>query len=318
MTSFGYTLSGEEHAPGDLVDQAMKAEDAGFSFVSASDHYHPWIGAQGHSPFVWSVLGAVAARTHDLGLAVGVTCPIVRIHPAVVAHAAATTSLLAGGRFTLGLGTGEALNEHITGERWPPAPIRLDMLREAILVIRRLFTGETVDHHGTYVTVENARLFDPPTDTLPIVVSAFGPRAARMAGHMGDGLWGTSGDPDAVEGFEEAGGQGPRYTQITVCWDSDEARARETIRAGWPNGGMPGQLSQDLPTWIHFEQLADLARAHAEVERVPAGPDPAPYVDAARAAEDAGYDHVYFHQVGDDQDGFLRFWSDELQSALGA
>lgn len=316
MTVYGYTLSSEEHGPADLVRNAIEAEQVGFSFVSASDHYHPWIGGQGHSPFVWSVLGAVASSTSTIDLAVGVTCPIMRMHPAIVAHAAATTSVLSEGRFSLGLGTGEALSEHVTGERWPPAPVRLDMLREAVVIIRRLLRGETVDHHGTHFTVENARLFDAPADVPPIIVSAFGTRSAKMAGHMGDGLWGTAADAETVEAFAGAGGSGPRYTQVSVCWDDDEARAQRTVQDQWPNGEMPGQLSQDLPTWVHFEQLADLARAGSDPGEVPCGADPEPFIEAAHTAEQAGYDHIYFHQVGADQQGFLKFWQKELEPAL--
>ncbi|HET8930287.1 MAG TPA: TIGR03557 family F420-dependent LLM class oxidoreductase [Acidimicrobiales bacterium] len=316
MTVFGYTLSSEEHGPADLVRYAVEAEDAGFSFLSASDHFHPWVGKQGHSPFVWSVLGAVASSTSTIDLAVGVTCPIVRIHPAIIAQAAATTSVLSEGRFTLGLGTGEALNEHVTGESWPPAPVRLDMLREAVVIIRRLLTGETVDHHGTHFTVENARLFDAPDEGPAIILSAFGTNAAKMAGHLGDGVWGTAADAATVETFRDAGGSGPRYTQITVCWDSDQERARRTMQEQWPNGAMPGQLSQDLPTWVHFEQLAELARSGSDPTSVPCGPDPEPFVEAARAAEKAGFDHIYFHQVGADQPGFLKFWQNELGAAL--
>jgi len=169
MTSFGYTLSSEEQGPKDLVAHACRAEDLGFDFVSISDHYHPWVTAQGHSPFVWSVLGAIAASTERVEVAVGVTCPIVRTHPAIVAQAAATTSLLLDGRFVWGVGTGEALNEHILGDRWPRPEIRLEMLEEAITVIRQLFTGDTVDHRGEYYEVENARLFDPPSSPVPII-----------------------------------------------------------------------------------------------------------------------------------------------------
>ncbi len=316
MIRFGYTLSSEEHGPADLVRHGRWAEEAGFSFVSVSDHYHPWISDQGHSPFVWSVLGGLATSTEKLGLAVGVTCPIMRIHPAVIAHAAATPAVLAEGRFTLGIGTGEALNEHITGERWPPAPVRLDMLREATVIIRRLLGGETVDHHGTHFTVENAHLFDRPDGPVPIVVSAFGTRAAKLAARMGDGLWTTSAEEAAVEDFLAAGGSGPRYTQLTVCWDTDADRSRQTLQQQWPNGAMPGQLSQDLPTWVHFEQLASVAREAGDASEVPTGPDPAPYLEAARAAQDAGYDHIYFHQVGPDQRGFLDFWQKELQPEL--
>jgi coenzyme F420-dependent glucose-6-phosphate dehydrogenase len=189
--SFGYTLSSEECPPRHLVRNAQRAEDAGFDFVSISDHFHPWVSAQGHSPFVWTVLGAIAEATTHVQVAVGVTCPLVRIHPAIVAQATATTALLFDGRFSLGLGTGEALNEHILGHRWPPADVRVAMLEEAVDVIRRLWSGDTVDHRGQFYAVENAKLFDPPDPAPPIIVSGFGPKAADLAARVGDGYWET-------------------------------------------------------------------------------------------------------------------------------
>ena len=190
MTTYGYTLSSEEHAPEDLVANAARAEELGFDFVSISDHYHPWTQSQGHSGFVWSVLGAIAARSETIRVGVGVTCPIVRVHPAVLAQATATTARLFDGRFFWGVGTGEALNEHILGHRWPSADVRLAMLEEAIAVIRELWTGETVDHRGDFYEVENARLFDPPRHDIPVIVSGFGPKAADLAARIGDGYWG--------------------------------------------------------------------------------------------------------------------------------
>ena len=179
MTKFGLTLSSEEHAPRRLVEIAALAEEYGFDFVSISDHYHPWIDEQGHAPFVWSVLGAIAERTSSIDVAVGVTCPIMRIHPAVLAQAAATTGHLLDGRFTWGVGTGEALNEHIVGQRWPIAPERIDMLEEAVDIIRQLWSGDEVTVRGEHFTVENARIYDPPSSPIPIVVSAFGPARRR-------------------------------------------------------------------------------------------------------------------------------------------
>ena len=198
MTSWGYTLSSEEHPPADLVRQAQRAEAAGFDFLTISDHFHPWIDEQGHSPFVWTVLGGVAQATTAVQVGTGVTCPILRIHPAIVAHAAATTAVLFEGRFFLGLGTGEALNEHILGQRWPAVETRLEMLDEAIEVMRELWTGEVVDHHGTHYKVENARLYDVPDDPIPVVVSAFGTKAAELAARDGDGIWMTSPRDDVL------------------------------------------------------------------------------------------------------------------------
>jgi G6PDH family F420-dependent oxidoreductase len=317
VTTFGYTLSSEEHAPSELVRNAARAEEVGFDFASISDHYHPWVTAQGHSPFVWSVLGGIAASTSTLHVGVGVTCPIVRIHPAVIAQAAATTSLLFDGRFFLGLGTGEALNEHVVGTRWPPIAVRRDMLEEAVAVMRALFTGETVEHRGTHYEVDNARLFDPPAAELPLILSGFGPEAAALAGRIGNGFWGNAPDSELLGAFEDAGGKGPRYAQLNLCWASSEEQARKTVYETWPNTAVPGQLSQDLPTWTHFEQATEIVTEDDATKSVPCGPDvAAELIESVQQYVDAGYDHLYFHQIGDDQDGFFRYWESDLRDAL--
>jgi coenzyme F420-dependent glucose-6-phosphate dehydrogenase len=314
--AFGYTLSSEERPPRELVANARSAEEAGFEFLSISDHFHPWVSAQGHSPFVWSVLGAIAASTEQIPVGIGVTCPTTRIHPAIIAHASATASLLMPGRFFLGVGTGEALNEHVLGHRWPRPEVRLKMLEEAVGIIRDLWTGETVDHRGDFYEVENARLFDPPEEPPPIIVSGFGPMSIELAAKIGDGYWGHSPDGDVIEQFEAQGGTGPKYAQLNMCWARDEAQARRTVHEIWPNAGIPGQLSQDLPTWTHFEQAAELVTEEIATASIPCGPDVEPVLDSVRQFLDAGYDHLYFHQIGPDQEGFLQFWSDTLQPAL--
>jgi G6PDH family F420-dependent oxidoreductase len=316
MTHFGYTLSSEEHGPRNLVRNATRAEHAGFDFCSISDHYHPWVPAQGHSPFVWSVLGGIAERTSRIEVAVGVTCPLMRIHPAVIAQAAATTALMFDGRFVLGVGTGEALNEHVVGGRWPPPEMRLTMLEEAIDVIRRLWTGETVDHHGQTYTIENARLFDPPDRPIPLVVSGFGEAAADLAGRVGDGYWGHTTDPSLFEVYERAGGTGPRYAQIHVCVGPDVDACRKTAFEVWPNAALTGQLAQDLPTWTHFEQAVDPVTEEQVGQSVPCGPDIEPIVAAAAEYVDAGYDHVYLHQIGPDQDALFDLWDRGLRDSL--
>ena len=302
-----------------LVETAVRAEAAGFDFASISDHFHPWVSEQGHSPFVWSVLGGIAASTQRLEVGIGVSCPLVRIHPAIVAQAAATTSLLFDGRFFLGVGTGEALNEHVLGHRWPPPHVRRAMLEEAVAVMRRMFTGETVDHRGEFYDVENARLFDAPAAPVPIIVSGFGEKSAELAGRIGDGYWGNAPDRDVLDAFERAGGHGPRYAQLNVCWARNEKDARATVFRIWPNAGIPGQLSQDLPTWSHFEEAAEIVTEELATKSVPCGPDVAgPLLDSVREYVDAGYDHLYFHQIGPDQDGFLQYWQSELRDALQA
>ena len=304
----GYALSSEEHRPSDLVAHADAAEQAGFPFALISDHFHPWIDAQGQSPFVWSVLGAIAAGTSQLRVGTGVTCPTIRIHPAIVAQAAATAASLFEGRFFLGLGTGENLNEHILGERWPPTEIRRRMLEEAVDVMRELWRGGLVNHRGTYFTVENARLYTLPDEPFDVLVAAGGLEAAELAAQVGDGIIATEANPDLLAAFDAAGGSGPRYAQATVCWAKTEAAARATALQWWPNAGLRGTLSQELPLPSHFEQAAEMV-AEEDVENVVAcGPDPAVHLAKIQEYVDAGFDHVYVHQVGPDQRGFMEFY----------
>lgn len=312
---WGLTLSSEEHPPGRLVEIAQLAEEADFDFVSISDHYHPWVSEQGHAAFVWSVLGAIANATDQIDVAVGVTCPIIRIHPAILAQAAATTETLLDGRFTWGVGTGENLNEHILGDRWPPQPIRLEMLEESLELIRRLWTEESVTHYGSYFTVEDARVFDRPDHEIPIVVSAFGSTTARKAAEIGDGLW-TSGVKDVVDEYRNAGGKGHVYSQLTLCWGEDVDKAKETAHRLWAFSGLPGQLNQDLRTVADYEEAVKVVSVDGLANDVPCGPDLGPYVERVAAMLEAGVDRIYFHQIGSDQEGFIDFWNRELKPAL--
>ncbi len=312
---WGFTLSSEEHSPPRLVEIARLAEAADFDFVSISDHYHPWVEEQGHASFVWSVLGAAAAATDNIEVAVGVTCPIMRIHPAVLAQAVATTGSLLDGRFVWGVGTGEALNEHITGDRWPPHSIRLEMLEEAIEVIRRLWSEKSVTHYGTYFTIEDARIFDRPAQDVPIVVSAFGPEAAKTASKIGDGLW-TSGEKAIIDEYRKSGGKGNVYSQLTLSWSESEEKARAAAHRLWAFSGLPGQLNQDLRTVADYEDAVGLVTEAQLAEKIPCGPSKEPILEMATAAVEAGVDHLYFHQIGPDQEGFLAFWQKELQPAL--
>jgi G6PDH family F420-dependent oxidoreductase len=304
----GYALSSEEFPPGALVRQARRAEQAGFTHALISDHFHPWTSAQGHSPHVWSVLGGIAQVTERIAVGTGVTCPLIRQHPVVVAHAAATVACMMPGRFFLGVGTGENLNEHVVGAGWPAPDARVEMLEEAIVVIRALWTGEETTIRGRFYEVEGARLYTAPDAPIPLMVAAGKPRAARLAGRLGDGLVSVAPDRDLVRGFERAGGGGkPRYGQLTVCWDESEETARRTALAQWPNAGVPGDLSQELPLPEHVEQAASLVREEDIAEKVVCGPDPGRYAEAIAQFADAGFDHVYLHQVGQNQEGFFRF-----------
>ncbi len=262
------------------------------------------------------MLGAIASRTTTIKIATGVTCPIIRMHPVVIAQAAATASLLLDGRFSIGVGAGEALNEHITGERWPPPEVRREMLAEAVSIMRRLWTGEVLDHHGGHFVVENARLFDPPAATMPVIVSGFGDASTELAARIGDGFWGHGTDRWPVDHYRACGGRGPTYAQIDVCAGDDVGRCRKVVAETWPNGAIPGQLLQDLPTWSHFEQAAALVAEDDVTGSVTLGNDAGAFIDAAERFADAGFDHIYFHQIGSDQDAFLSLWERELRDHL--
>jgi G6PDH family F420-dependent oxidoreductase len=309
----GYALSSEEHRPLDLVRHAAQAEEAGFTFALVSDHFHPWIDRQGQSPFVWSLLGGMALATEELVLGTGVTCPTIRIHPAIVAQAAATAAAMLPGRFFLGVGTGENLNEHVLGQRWPSTEVRREMLEEAVAVMRELWRGELSSHKGTYFTVENARIYTLPEEPIDVMIAAGGPEAAELAGRIGDGLISTSPDAELVQAFEEAGGEAkPRYGQLTVCWAEDEADARRTAHEIWPNAALQGPLGQELPLPSHFEAAAQMVTEDEVAESVVCGPDPEPHVEQLDAFRESGYTHVYVHQVGPDQEGFFRFYTSEV------
>jgi G6PDH family F420-dependent oxidoreductase len=317
VAAIGYTLSSEENGAPALVEQARRAEEVGFAFAGISDHFHPWIDKQGQSPFVWGVLGAVAEATESLELLTGVTCPTTRIHPAIVAQAAATAATLLPGRFSLGVGSGENLNEHILGERWPPVAVRQERLEEAIEVIRLLWEGGLTTHHGRHYTVENARIYSLPEEPPPILVAVAGERSVDLAARAGDGLIGTAPIADSVERFRGGGGAGkPTYGQLHVCWAESEADARRTALEWWPNGAVSGSHFLELPLPSHFEEAAELVTEQAIAESVVCGPDPERHVAAIREFTDAGYYHVYVHQVGPDQAGFFDFYGREVLPEL--
>jgi coenzyme F420-dependent glucose-6-phosphate dehydrogenase len=313
VVELGYALSCEEHAPNDLVRYAKRAEDVGFTFALISDHYHPWIDRTGHSPFAWAVIGGIATATERLRLGTGVTCPTTRYHPAIVAQMAATAACMMPGRFFLGVGTGEALNEHVEGDRWPETDVRQEMLEEAVAIIRLLWQGGMQSHHGLHYTVENAQIFDLPPQPTPIYVAASGPTSAELAGRIGDGFIGTSADQKTLQAFQQHGGAGKETIgQITVCWAADEASARKTALEWWPTSAIPGELGQVLPTPSHFEQAAKLVTEDEVAKSIVCGPDSDKHLAEIKKYADAGFSHVYVHQVGPDQDGFLRFYEREI------
>jgi coenzyme F420-dependent glucose-6-phosphate dehydrogenase len=311
----GYSLSSEEHPPDRLVDFAVRAEQAGFQFCMISDHFHPWTDRQGQSPLVWAVIGGIARSTSRIRLGTGVTCAM-RVHPAIVAQAAATCGCMMPGRFFLGLGSGENLNEHVLGLHWPPVARRQEMLAEAVEVIRKLHTGRKVSHHGAHYTVEDARIYTLPDTPVPIMLAAAGSNAAELAGRVGDGLIAVSPKAELVQAFSDAGGEGkPRLGQIHVCWASSDAEARRTAYQWWPNAVL-GSVSSDLRLPAEFEELALLVNEDDVARQVVCGPDPERYRQAIREYADTGFDHVYLHQVGPDQAGFFSFVEREVMPRL--
>ena len=313
MVQLGYKLASEVFGPRALIDNARAAEEAGFSFALISDHFHPWLDAQGQSPFVWTVLGGIAEATERLRVGTGVTCPTVRTHPAIIAQAAATTALLFDGRFFLGVGAGENLNEHIVGRGWPSTDVRHEMLEEAMEVIRLLWKGSLESHRGKHYVLETARLYTRPETPPPIVVAAAGPKSATLAGRIGDGLVGTSPEPESMSAFEAAGGRGkPRYGELTVCWAASEAEAKKTAHKVWPVAAVAGALHWELPLPSHFEAAVEHVDEEMVAEEIVCGPDPERHLEKIREYVTAGYDHVCIHQVGPDQAGFMRFYAREI------
>lgn len=317
MPQFGYALSSEEHDPRALIRYAQRAEEVGFQFALISDHYHPWISRQGNSPFVWSVIGGIAQVTDRLRLGTGVTCPTIRIHPAIIAQAAATAATMMPGRFFLGVGTGENLNEHIMGDRWPPHDIRLGMLQEAVEIIRLLWSGENQSFWGMYYVVEDARIYTLPDSAPPIMVAGNGPRAIEAAGRIGDGFITTAPKADFVEQFKENGGEDkPCYGQLTVCWAETETEAKQIAYEWWPNTGIEGELSQEIRTVEHFEQAVKMLSQEEVTQKLVVGPDPQRHLKGIQAFIDAGFDHVYIHQIGPNQEGFFHFYEHEILPQL--
>lgn len=294
----GYFLSSEECTPDQLLEQAKMAEAAGFQALWISDHFHPWNEAQGHSPFVWSVLGALSQVT-SLPITTAVTCPTTRIHPAVIAQAAATVATMMPGRFTLGVGTGEALNEHILGDRWPTADVRRSQLAEAVELIRSMWSGDVARHHGHHYTVEDAKIYTRPAQPPPIYVSGFGPRSAALAGRIGDGYISTKPDPALLKAFRDGGGGSkPAQAGVKVCWSADRDAAIDAAHRLWSTEGLPGELAQTLPSPRHFEQAGTLVTRDMTAQSTALGEDPAEHLAAIRKYIDAGYDEVYISQMG--------------------
>jgi G6PDH family F420-dependent oxidoreductase len=316
MTRFGYFLSSEEFTPGELLDQARMAEEAGFEALWISDHFHPWTDEQGESPFVWSVIGALS-QVCRLPVTTAVTCPTVRTHPAIIAQAAATSAVLHEGRFVLGVGSGEALNEQVVGGPWPLADERLQMLEEAVGIMRELWTGEVVTAKTEHYTVEHARIYTLPDQPPPVYISGFGPKSIELASRIGDGYISTMPDADAVKQFRTGGSSDkPAQGGMKVCWSSDAAEARRTVHRIWPNSGLAGELSQVLRTPEHFMQAGSIVSEEQATKGTPCGNDVEEHVKAVQSYVDAGFDDVYINQIGPDQKGFFDFYRSEVLPRL--
>jgi G6PDH family F420-dependent oxidoreductase len=313
MPTIGFFLSCEEYAPAQLLEQARLAEEAGFDALWISDHFHPWTSEQGQSPFVWSMIGALA-QVCDLPVTTAVTCPTMRIHPAVIAQAAATSAVLLGeGRFRLGIGSGEALNEHVLGDPWPEADVRLEMLEESVEVIRALWSGEDVSHRGRHYVVENARIWTRPETPPEILVSGFGPKAVDVAARIGDGYITTTPDQELLSRFREQARSGATtQAGFKVAWAATEDAGIDHAHRIWPNAGLPGELSQVLPTVEHFEQASTLVTREATAQAVTAGPDPAAHVAAFQPYLDAGFDEIYVADMGPDYADMIRSFGKDV------
>ena len=315
MVKIGYFLSCEEYGPAELVAQARAAEAAGFEGLWISDHFHPWNDEQGQSPFVWSVIGALSEAC-SLPITTAVTCPTVRIHPAIVAQAAATAAVMTGGRFVLGVGTGEALNEHVLGDPWPSVDVRLEMLEEAVEVMRELWAGGFVTTYGKHYTVDNARIYTLPDEPPPVYVSGFGPKATDLAARIGDGYISTQSDAELVTRFKEATGGKPAQAGTKVAYADTVDEGVGHAHRLWANAGLPGELAQVLPSPRHFEQASELVTEESTRESVVAGNDPETHLAQIREYADAGYDELYIANMGPLHQEMIEFYGREVLPQL--
>ncbi|WP_072688481.1 TIGR03557 family F420-dependent LLM class oxidoreductase [Rhodococcus marinonascens] len=314
----GFKLMAETFDPKEIVRQTVEAERAGFDFVEVSDHYHPWLYSHGHSGFAWSMLAAAAASTGTIGLATGVTCPFGRFHPAIIAQAAATTAILSEGRFTLGLGSGEWLNEHVVGGDWPPVRVRHQMLRESIDIIRLLWSGGYHSYEGKHLTLDDACVFDLPDVSPTIAVAAGGPASVALAAELGDGLFTTAPDPELVKAYAKAGGSGPKYAEVPLAWARDEDTAAESAHRIVRFGLTGWKVMTELKNPIDFEAASSSISTEDVRGLVACGPDVQRHLEVAGRYVDAGFDHLALANSGPDVDGFFEFFSNELSEPLRA
>jgi G6PDH family F420-dependent oxidoreductase len=314
VVRIGYSLSAEQFTPEEILDQARRARDAGFESLAISDHFHPWNEAQGNSPFVWSMIGAISQVAPELPLSTLVTCPIIRINPVILAQAAATASLLLDGHFIFGVGTGENLNEHVWGAPWPPVKERLERLRESVELMRLLWTGDNVDFEGRYYRAVNARLYSLPDESPMVYVSGLGPHSTELAAEIGDGF--VTFSRESLDQYRRAGGTGEAQTALKVCFDVDEALAIGMIHRLWATELNPGQLNRELAQPQHIESAASFVTPEMVAERFTCGADPDRHVAALQRRIDDGFDEIFVQQVGDDLDGFFETYRTEVLPCL--
>jgi len=315
MVRFGYKLMTEEHGPATLIENAQRAEAAGFDFVSISDHFHPWLESQGHAPFAWSVLGGISQATSRIGIATGLTCPIIRYHPIIIAQAAATIAIMSKGRFTLAVGAGERLNEHVTGDRWPSTPERHAMLGEAIDIFRKFWAGGVHSWEGDWFVVDHAQLYDLPDDPINIVVGVSGPASVALAVAKADGIMTTEPKSDLVDEFR-SNRQGPAYAEAVLSYaptkEAGLQQAHETFRfsaLGWA-------VNSELRDVDGFEAASRFVRPEDLADAVAAGPDVETHLAAIKKYTDAGFDHIVLTCPGQEQARFIDFFENEIRPRL--
>jgi G6PDH family F420-dependent oxidoreductase len=317
VIKFGYKLMTEEHGPSALVENARRAEAGGFDFVSISDHFHPWLESQGHAPFAWSVLGAIAATTSRIGITTGLTCPIIRYHPAIIAQAAATIAGMSGGRFTLAIGAGERLNEHVTGARWPSVLERHDMLAEAIEIFRALWDGRVHTLRLEHFTIDHARLYEAPARPIPIVVGVSGRHSVALAAEKADGVMAVEPRAELVRDYRAAASRpGPCYAEVTLSYADSEATALKALHDRFRFGALGWSVMSEAPSVESFEAATKFIRPEDLADNAGLGPDPDSHLKAIAKYVDAGFDHIVLTGVGDDQAGFIDFFQRELKPRL--
>jgi G6PDH family F420-dependent oxidoreductase len=318
MVHYGYKLMTEEHGPSALVENAVQAEAAGFEFLSISDHYHPWLESHGHASFAWSVLGAIAHATSRVGITTGLTCPILRYHPAIIAQAAATIAVMSEGRFSLAIGAGERLNEHVTGARWPSTPERHAMLAEAIDIFRALWSGGMHTLNLEHFIIDHAQVYDLPERAIPITVGVSGPSSVRLAAEKGDGIMATEADPALVQRYlSEADEPGPRYAEVVLAYAPSEEAGLKLLHERFRFGAFGWSVMSELPTVEGFEAASRYVRPEDLKANAGLGPNPESHLKAIRRYIDAGFDHIVLLGPGPDQRGFIQFFETQLKPRLG-